>query len=92
MTMVHASRAHSAGRRALNEAQMSPDDYNGILAGDPANNWVNLNVDQVYEVQVNEADPASGLCADQPGRARSIWRHNGVCRSMPQFRAASARV
>jgi feruloyl esterase len=40
---------------------MYPDDYNGILAGDPANNWVNLNVDQIYEVQVNEADPAGTI-------------------------------
>jgi feruloyl esterase len=45
----------SGGRQALKEAQTFPDDYNGILAGDPANNWVNLNFDQVYEVQVNEA-------------------------------------
>jgi feruloyl esterase len=51
----------SGGRQALKEAQMYPDDYNGILAGDPANNWVNLNVDQVYEVQVNEADPAGTI-------------------------------
>lgn len=51
----------SGGRQALKEAQMFPDDYNGIIAGDPANNWVNLNIDQVYEVQVNEADPASTI-------------------------------
>jgi feruloyl esterase len=51
----------SGGRQALKEAQMFPDDYNGILAGDPANNWVNLNVDQIYEVQVNGADPASTI-------------------------------
>ena len=30
----------SGGRQALKEAQMFPDDYNGIIAGDPANNWV----------------------------------------------------
>ena len=47
----------SGGRQALKEAEMFPDDYNGILAGAPANDWVNLNVGQVYEVQVNEADP-----------------------------------
>ncbi|HEY1412480.1 MAG TPA: tannase/feruloyl esterase family alpha/beta hydrolase [Rhodopila sp.] len=51
----------SGGRQALKEAQMYPDDYNGILAGDPANNWVNLNVDQIYEVQVNEANPAGTI-------------------------------
>jgi feruloyl esterase len=51
----------SGGRQALKEAQMFPDDYNGILAGDPANDWVNLNVDQVYEVQVNEADLANTI-------------------------------
>jgi feruloyl esterase len=51
----------SGGRQALKEAQMFPDDYNGILAGDPANDWVNLNVDQIYVVQVNETDPAGTI-------------------------------
>ncbi len=51
----------SGGRQALKEAQRFPDDYDGIIAGDPANDWVNLNFDQVFEVQVNEADPAGTI-------------------------------
>jgi hypothetical protein len=52
-TYAYFTGCSSGGRQALKEAQMFPDDYNGILAGDPANDWVNLNVDQIYEVQVN---------------------------------------
>lgn len=55
----------SGGRQALKEAQAFPDDYDGILAGDPANDWVNLNFDQVYQVQVNTADPAATIQPSQ---------------------------
>jgi len=51
----------SGGRQALKEAQAFPNDYDGILAGDPANDWVNLNFDQIYETQVNTADAADTI-------------------------------
>lgn len=47
------------GREALTEAQRYPEDYDGILAGDPANNWVPLQSLDVYDTQVLTMDPAS---------------------------------
>ncbi len=32
----------SGGKQGLKEAQLSPEDFNGIIAGAPANNWVAL--------------------------------------------------
>jgi tannase/feruloyl esterase len=46
------------GREALMEAQQ-PADYEGILAGDPANNWVPLVSLGVYDAQALTVDPAS---------------------------------
>lgn len=51
----------SGGRQALKEAEQFPNDYDGILAGDPANDWVNLNFDQIYEDQVNTANAADTI-------------------------------
>ena len=47
------------GREALMEAQHYPEDYDGILAGDPANNWVPLVSLGVYDAQALTVDPAS---------------------------------
>lgn len=47
------------GREALMEAERFPDDYDGILAGAPANAWSTLVTAGVAEMQVLMDDPRS---------------------------------
>ncbi len=47
------------GREALMEAQRYPDDYDGILAGAPANYWTGLLSTAVVDTQALTATPAS---------------------------------
>jgi hypothetical protein len=51
------------GREALMEAQRFPDDFNGILAGDPANHWTHLLTDAAWNLQALTATPGSSLPA-----------------------------
>lgn len=46
----------TGGRQALKEAQMFPDDFDGIIGGDPANYWVELNFGQLWPYLVNHPD------------------------------------
>jgi Tannase and feruloyl esterase len=47
------------GREALVEAQRYPDDFNGIIAGDPANHWTHLLTMAAWSVQALSATPDS---------------------------------
>jgi len=47
------------GREALMEAQRFPADYDGILAGAPANNWTSLLTNAVHNAQALTLEPAS---------------------------------
>ena len=40
--------APRAARQGLKEAQMYPNDYDGIIAGAPANYWTHLNASSLW--------------------------------------------
>lgn len=49
----------NGGRQALMEAQRYPKDYDGILAGAPANYWTHLLVSALWDAQATTLDPHS---------------------------------
>jgi feruloyl esterase len=49
----------SGGKQGLKEAQKFPDDFNGIIAGAPANYWTHLTAASVWVGVVTHKDPAS---------------------------------
>jgi feruloyl esterase len=51
----------SGGRQGLKEAQRFPEDYDGIVAGAPANSWTRLATSSVWIAQATLKDPASYL-------------------------------
>jgi feruloyl esterase len=53
----------NGGRQALMEAQRFPADYDGILAGAPANYWTHLLAQAVWEMQATEGEPATYIPA-----------------------------
>lgn len=55
----------NGGREALMEAQRFPDDYDGIVAGAPANYWTHLMTRAVWEVQALLNDPAAYIPASK---------------------------
>ncbi len=53
------SSCSNGGRQALMEAQRFPADYDGIIAGAPANYWTHLLANAAAIVKVMAGDPAS---------------------------------
>jgi len=53
------------GREALMEAQRYPGDFNGIVAGDPANHWTHLLAGAAWDYQALTATPQSFLTLDK---------------------------
>ena len=49
------------GREALMEAQRYPDDFDGVLAGDPANHWTHLLTAAAWNTQALTATPGSAV-------------------------------
>jgi feruloyl esterase len=54
----------TGGRQGLMEAQRFPEDYDGISAGAPANNWVPLMASGTWIVAALE-DPSGGIPAEK---------------------------
>jgi hypothetical protein len=57
------SSCSNGGRQALMEAQRYPADYDGIIAGAPANYWTHLLTQAVANIQATLGDPASYISA-----------------------------
>ena len=53
----------NGGRQALMEAQRFPEDYDGILAGAPANFWTHLLSAGAWDTQATMANPGSYIPA-----------------------------
>jgi hypothetical protein len=70
----------NGGRQALMEAQRYPEDYDGILAGAPANYWTHLLASALYDAQVTTLDPASYIPSSKvPAIAKAV---NEACDAM----------
>ena len=57
------SSCSNGGRQALMEAQRYPNDYDGIIAGAPANYWTHLLAAALWDMQATMVDPASYIPA-----------------------------
>lgn len=55
----------TGGQQALMEAQRYPEDYDGILAGAPANNRTHLHAGFVWNYQVSNVHPENKLSRQQ---------------------------
>ena len=53
------SACSNGGRQGLMEAQRFPADYDGIIAGAPANYWTKVFATFIWDIQAMQADPAA---------------------------------
>ena len=58
-TTAYFDACSDGGREALIEAQRFPEDYDGILAGAPANNWAHMVTGGLGLLQATSRDPAA---------------------------------
>ncbi len=72
---AYFSSCSNGGRQALMEAQRFPSDYDGILAGAPANYWTRLLTQAAWDMRATEADPASYIPASKiPALAAAVLK------------------
>lgn len=63
----------NGGRQALMEAQRFPEDYNGILAGAPANYWTHLLTSALWDSQATTLNPDSYIPSSKvPAIAQAV--------------------
>jgi len=63
----------NGGRQALMEAQRFPEDYDGIIAGAPANYWTHLLSNALWDAQATTLDPASYIPSSKiPAIAQAV--------------------
>jgi feruloyl esterase len=62
---AYFSGCSDGGREALMEAQRFPKDYDGIVAGAPANAWTRLLTNAVWNEQALTAEPGSWLSPEK---------------------------
>jgi feruloyl esterase len=55
----------TGGKQGLTEAQRFPADYDGIVAGAPANNWTRLMTGLLWAGRATLSDPASRIPAEK---------------------------
>ncbi|HVH85725.1 MAG TPA: tannase/feruloyl esterase family alpha/beta hydrolase [Terriglobales bacterium] len=67
----------NGGRQALMETQRFPEDYDGILAGAPANYWTHLLASALWDAQATTLDAASYIPSSKlPAIASAV---NAAC-------------
>ena len=59
------SSCSNGGRQALMEAQRYPNDYDGIIAGAPANFWTHLLTQAMWDTLATMQDPSSYIPASK---------------------------
>ena len=70
---AYFSSCSNGGRQALMEAQRFPEDYDGILAGAPANYWTHLLASAIWNAQVTTLDPSSYIPSSKiPAIAQAV--------------------
>lgn len=92
------SSCSNGGRQALMEAQRFPEDYDGIIAGAPANDWTHLLTAGIWDLQAMQKSPASYIssakipaigaaviaaCDAQDGVSDGIVNDPSACRFDP---------
>jgi feruloyl esterase len=71
------SACSNGGRQGLMEAQRFPEDYDGIIAGAPANYWTRVFATFLWDIQAMQATPASYISASKvPAIAAAV---NAAC-------------
>jgi TonB family protein len=59
------SACSNGGRQGLMEAQRFPEDYDGIIAGAPANYWTQVFAAFLWNIQAMQAEPGSYITASK---------------------------